>query len=141
MVFLSGALIAVLMLYGSREFLIYAICIALLAELLNVTIMNRLVKSKENSLQSRHAQSSDKLKRMLYKSQEREEELQKTDIRQREEISVLRRSLDEQAKRLEDSLKSVSELKEQLRQQQEAAARSESSPLPKTKKKDPISLF
>lgn len=141
MVFLTGIIVAMLMLYGNKDFLIHSICIALIAELVNVSVMNKLVKSKEGRLVTRHTQTSDKLKRMLYSSQEREEELAKVEFKQREEIVVLKRALKDQTDRLEVSRKTAVELKEQVKRYQKNASGAEQPAPPGPRKTKPLSLF
>ena len=139
MVFLTGALIAVLMLYGQKEFLLYCFCIALIMEFLNITIMNKLLKSKESNLVSRHTQANEKLKKMLYKSQEREEELEKLELLQREEVAVLKRSLKERTDRLDSTQRTMAMLQEELETYRRREAGELESPAPP--KKEPLTLF
>ncbi len=141
MVFLTGIIVAMLMLYGNKDFLIHSICIALIAELVNVSVMNKLVRSKEGRLVARHTQTSDKLKRMLYSSQEREEELVKVELAQRDEIAVLKRALKDQTERLDLSRKTAVALKEQVKRHQKLASGAEKSPPPSSGKNASLSLF
>lgn len=115
MVFLSGVIITMLMFYGQKEFLVYALCIALVAELVNITIINNLLKSKASKLASSHAQASEKLKEMLWSTQEKEEEFRNKDLLQRDEIAILKKALDQQGHKLKASEKKVAELQEQLK--------------------------
>ncbi len=115
MVFLSGVVIAMLMYYGNKDFLVHALCVALVVELVNITIINNLLKSKEKKLSSGHAESSEKMKKMLWSYQEKEEELKKKDLLQREEIAVLKKSLDQHVQKLDLSQRKVKELQEQMR--------------------------
>lgn len=115
MVFLSGVVIAMLMFFGQKDFLIYAFCIALVAELVNITIINNLLKSKESKVASSHSQANEKMKKMLWSYQEKEDELRKHDMLQREEIAILKKSLDQQTHNLELSQKKVAELQAQIK--------------------------
>ena len=127
MVFFSGVAIALLMYYWQQSALIYALCIALSVELLNLFTMNNLMKSQAEKLRKRYTEPLNQLKKQLRISQAKEGEFRKTDQKQREEIAALEEKVREMKIMLGVYKKKTAEQEEKLNRYENLPSRSKRS--------------
>lgn len=127
MVFFTGVAIALMMYYWQQDALLYALCIALTVELLNLFIMSNLMKSMENKLRKRYMEPLNKLKKQLRISQAKEGVFRETDQKQRDEIATLDGKVREMKIMLEVFKKKTAEQEEKLDRYENLPSRSRRS--------------
>ena len=127
MVFFTGVTIAVLMYYWQQSALIYALCIALTVELLNLFTMNNLIKSQAEKLRKRYTEPLNKLKKQLRIAQTKEAEFRKSDQKQRDEIAALQEKIRELKIMLGVYKKKTAEQEEKLNRYENLPSRSKRS--------------
>ncbi len=127
MVFFTGIAIALMMYYWQQSALLYAFCIALAVELLNLFLMSNLMKSLENKLRKRYVEPLNKLKKQLRISQVKEAEFRKADQKQRDEIATLQEKEREMKIMLGVLKKKAAEQEEKLNRYENLPSRSKRS--------------
>ncbi len=114
MVFFTGVGIAMLMYYWQQSGLMFALCIALAVELVNLVIINNLMKSLEKRLTTKYTKIINKLKKATRISDGKEREFRKTDKAQKDEIESLEAKVRELNIMLEVFKKKIDEQDEKL---------------------------
>ena len=127
MVFFTGVAIALLMYYWQQNGLIYALCIALSVELLNLFTMNNLMKSQAEKFRKRYTEPLNELKKELRMSKTKEGEFRKTDQKQRDEITALQEKVREMKIMLGVYKKKAEEQEEKLNRYENLPSRSKRS--------------
>ena len=128
MVFFTGVGIAMLMYYWQQSGLMFALCIALAAELVYLVIINNVIKSLEKRLTTKYTKIIDKLKKEALSSTRKEREFRKTDKAQKDQIAA------QESKVRELNIK-LEVFKKQVDEQDEVLSRLQNLPRSSTKSK------